>query len=709
MRDARGQIRRCPAPGSSRRPKSVLHAAVVVVLTALAAGRPSLASAQVSPGPLSAAHAELDRNSGCVKCHGKGQDQSAAKCLDCHKEIGALVDQGRGLHAREGKKVECARCHPEHGGRDFALVEWGGRSVDAFDHARAGWALAGKHAKTKCRECHKPAFQKSESFAQAKRKDPSRSWIGLETTCQSCHEDVHRGTLGSDCTRCHGHDAWKPAPGFDHAKTQFVLTGKHIEVACAKCHQADRLQLAKDAAGRPVPLYKPLPHAECSACHTDVHKGSLGPECSRCHTTESFKKIDPNRFDHARTKFPLKGKHAAVQCQKCHDEKSAWGKQPPFATCAGCHTDPHAGQATLAGRAADCGACHNESAFKPATFSVAQHAQSKYPLEGKHQQVKCADCHGRKPAGGTAAVAVQLGKAGVWFRPPSAQCGDCHTDAHGGQLAQRADQGACESCHSVRGFRPSTFDLAKHAATRLPLDGRHAKLQCSACHGPERPGLPPVAAAAVIGRARVLLRFEDVGCVACHRDPHEGRFAVTGERPRKDGCRACHAMEHFQPSSVDAAAHATARFALEGAHRAVPCFACHEDLTLPAGRAAGRIAGASLVAATAQPRKLLFHVDKRNCRDCHRSPHGTQFDARKDGGACDSCHGVEGFRPASRFDHKKQAKFPLEGAHQRVACNRCHPSAPGAEGKDITVYRPIASSCESCHGGKTMPPLRGES
>jgi hypothetical protein len=168
-------------------------------------------------------------------------------------------------------------------------------------------------------------------------------------------------------------------------------------------------------------------------------------------------------------------------------------------------------------------------------------------------------------------------------------------------------------------------------------------------------------------------------------------------------------MERFQPSTVDAAAHATARFPLEGAHRAVPCFACHEELSVPGGKAAARVAGASLVAATAPPRKLPLHIDKRGCRDCHRSPHGAQFDARSDGGPCESCHGVESFKPASRFDHKQHAKFPLEGAHKRVACNRCHPTAPGAEGKDVTVYRPIASNCESCHGGKTMPPLRGAS
>ena len=62
------------------------------------------------------------------------------------------IEQGRGLHAKEGR-VECAECHPEHAGRDFELVDWGVER-DAFDHARAGWVLSGAHAQLKCEQCH---------------------------------------------------------------------------------------------------------------------------------------------------------------------------------------------------------------------------------------------------------------------------------------------------------------------------------------------------------------------------------------------------------------------------------------------------------------------------------------------------------------------------------------------------------------------------
>ena len=41
--------------------------------------------------------------------------------------------------------------------------------------------------------------------------------------------------------------AWKPAPGFDHAKTAWPLTGRHAAVGCERCH-ATRRPDAVDAA-----------------------------------------------------------------------------------------------------------------------------------------------------------------------------------------------------------------------------------------------------------------------------------------------------------------------------------------------------------------------------------------------------------------------------------------------------------------------------
>jgi hypothetical protein len=554
------------------------------------------ARAQVSPGPLAKAHHDLEGNLGCVKCHGKARGDMDRKCLACHEEIAQLISTGHGFHAREGTK-NCATCHPDHGGADFQMVAWPDKTPQKFNHARTGWVLAGKHAAAACEKCHVSSHLDPAIAGKVKKKGEV-AWAGLDTNCRTCHEDFHKGSLGNDCGSCHNVQGWRPANNFNHAKTAYPLTGKHAAVACAACHQAARLNLARDDKGRVKPLYKPLPHDECGVCHNDVHKGAFGTACSRCHNTAAFNKVETASFDHDKTRYPLRGGHAKLACAKCHDEKTAWGKKPAFATCGACHRDAHAGQATLAGKAVDCASCHSVESYKPSTFTVAQHAKTAYPLVGAHARAACRQCHGRTPSGNATQVAALVGTAKVWLHP-----------------------------------------------TR------------------ER-------------------------CIECHVDPHGGRFSPGGERAREQDCLACHTMESFRPSTMDVAAHDKVRFKLAGAHRATPCFACHKELAA---------APAAATASAGTPaRSLPLTMAGQTCRDCHQSPHGTQFDSRKDGDACESCHDNDQFKPAVRFDHAKVKTFALEGAHARVACVKCHPTVTTA-GKKMTLYRPVPAQCESCH------------
>jgi hypothetical protein len=567
-------------------------------------------AAQISPGPLAKPHQQLEGTLRCETCHGGGRkEQMSARCLECHKEIAWLVDRGRGFHAAV-KDQRCASCHPDHAGRDFSLVSWPDGDVNRFDHTRAGWPLDGSHQKTKCLDCHKAAFRVSRAAKLSERRGPDWGWVGLEQTCVTCHEDIHRGRLGT--------------------------------------------------------------------------------ACAECHTTTDFKTIAQGKFNHEKTRYPLRGRHRSVACEKCHDFSG--GKvtsSRAFANCTDCHSDAHAGTATLAGRTVDCASCHVVDDWKPATYTVAQHRNTKYPLEGKHQQVKCADCHVKNPPG---VPATQLGSAGVWMRPASAACRDCHADDHGGQLASRPDRGACGACHGVEGWTPSTFTAARHETLRLKLEGRHAAIRCSACHGPDRKGLPPLPPAQVLGKAGVAFKVKEIECAACHVDPHKGRFATGGSRALGGGCLACHDVRTFRPSTADVDAHAKFSFALEGAHRATACVACHEEF-----KWAGTAKRSSLLLASAGIPELSFRA-KHECAACHDTPHGRQFDARKDQGRCDACHGVDAFAPASKFDHTRDATFSTKGAHENVPCNQCHARDPkGRTPKDL-IYRPVSGKCESCHG-----------
>lgn len=654
------------------------------------------AVAQVSPGPLARPHAPLEGPLQCRKCHGAAKEEMDGKCLACHEGIAWLKERHRGVHGQAGLGA-CASCHPDHAGSDFEMIDWGKDGRERFDHARAGWRLDGKHATLTCDACHRQTFRVSEAAKlEPPPKDASRRLTGLDPACRSCHEekDVHRGALGDDCSRCHVATAWKSVASFDHSKTAYPLLGRHATVPCASCHESPKLSLARDAGGRTIPVYKPLPHAECSDCHADPHEARLGPACASCHGVEDFHRVATGGFQHDRTRFPLKGAHRTVACAACHDPKTAWGKRPAFGACADCHKDPHNGQATIAARRVDCAACHSADAWRPSTYTAAQHAASAYPLEGKHRAVGCAACHVKNPPGVAAAT---LGKAGVLMRPKHARCRDCHAQAHGDQLAARADKGACEPCHTTAGWKPSLFTAAQHRALRLPLDGAHATIACAACHGPKRQGLPPLPDAGKIGAAGVAFALAERECIDCHRDPHAPAVVKASKETPVRSCADCHDARAFIPSTMSADAHQRFGFPLEGGHRAVPCALCHADMKAPPST---RAPGWTLARASQPGRRVVFRQGSGTCADCHRDPHAGQFARREGGGACEICHGVDSFRPASRFDHDRDASFALKGAHARVPCVKCHAPQAAADGSKRTIYKPVPSRCEDCHAGK---------
>ena len=89
---------------------------------------------------------------------------------------------------------------------------------------------------------------------------------------------------------------------FDHDRTRFALLGRHRDVRCEDCHR-DRKY--KDTA------------TECVACHRkdDKHEGQLGTRCDSCHDEQRWSGV---RFDHAKARFPLLGRHLPLRCDACH-------------------------------------------------------------------------------------------------------------------------------------------------------------------------------------------------------------------------------------------------------------------------------------------------------------------------------------------------------------------------------------------------------
>jgi len=118
--------------------------------------------------------------------------------------------------------------------------------------------------------------------------------------------------------------------------------------------------------------------------------------------------------------------------------------------------------------------------------------------------------------------------------------------------------------------------------------------------------------------------------------------------------------------------------------------ACHKELQ-------GRTERSSLIRGGAVSTSLPFADKRRACADCHADPHGGQF-LEVQAGACERCHDVAAFRPASRFDHDRDAAFPLGAAHRSVACERCHLNRSGPDSRQIVTYRGVPKTCRDCHG-----------
>lgn len=587
--------------------------------------------AQLSPGDLTRYHAHLEGVMNCTKCHDLGDKVSNNKCLDCHKELKVRIDQRKGYHvSSEVAGKDCFACHSEHHGRSFEIVRF---DEDAFNHAKTGYTLTGAHLRQDCKACHT-----DEHIASAEIKKKEYTYLGLSTSCTSCHTDVHQNTLSTNCASCHTTDAFKPAPLFDHSKTEFPLKGKHKQVDCRSCHTVTFEN------GALYQRFSGVAHNTCASCHSDPHAGSFGTKCSECHNEESFTSISGSKFNHAQTGFPLRGKHKQVDCRECHqldgnvNASSVFQdfKGKDFNNCALCHNDVHEAKFGV-----DCKQCHTEESFnKLLNAANFNHALTGFELRGKHAGVDCRKCH----------------ESRMTDPLPHMMCMDCHEDFHEGQFAHMGSGNDCASCHTESGFEGSTFTMERHDQSAFPLTGAHLATPCFACHLDENRWV-----------------FNDLGtsCNECHTNVHNG--VLSAEFYPGYDCTTCHTTDRWASVDFD---HTQTDFALQGGHASIQCIACHKQDEQGATR--------KVVALTA--------VDA-NCTSCHSDVHEGQFmlQGQTD---CRKCHDFAAWLP-TQFDHNT-ARFKLEGAHQRLDCKVCHINEE-RDGKAYTIYKLDKLDCIDCH------------
>lgn len=526
----------------------------------------AVAFAQISPGELSAVHADLEGVDKCTSCHTLGRNIGNEKCLACHTDIADRITRRKGFHGGLASR-KCVECHKEHHGRTFSIVRF---DTAGFDHNRAGFVLVGKHARTACAACHRPANVRDERIRGNAARMKAGTYLGLGKECLSCHRDEHGGQFRKPCTACHGQDVWKPLTGFAHDLTRFALTGKHQTVACGKCHRA------QPPGG--IVTYTGMKFASCSSCHADPHAGKFRKPCESCHSTAGWSSGAASHFDHSTTRFLLRGKHAGLPCERCHRGKETGTARfviRQFGKCADCHTDPHRGKFVPGGVTKPCEQCHVESGWKDGQARVFEHAQTRFTLRDAHRAAVCAKCHGNETQSGM--------RSSLARRPVTYACDDCHLDAHQSQFAA-SGKSQCERCHSERAFVPPAFGIAEHERSAFPLNGAHNAVPCVECHKK----------VSLSGKVVRQFRWERTPvCKDCHADPHRGAF----DRFVRQGCADCHTSQRWSEVSFS---HEKTAFRLTGKHVGVACYRCHG----PGGNDAPLV-------------RWRFGGTPQKCVDCH--------------------------------------------------------------------------------------------
>jgi hypothetical protein len=189
--------------------------------------------------PLKGAHLATP----CFACHKKQEKwkfkEIGKGCKDCHENIHKTI-----ITDKYYPEESCESCH--------TVNTW---TEISFDHKKTKFELEGAHIKKTCRECH---------FNKEKSGHANQKFAGLAINCTSCHKDVHEKQFEvdgiTDCVRCHNSDKFKPASKFDHNKTKYPLDGKHINVACIKCH--------KEVTDKEVTyIFYKIKEFKCENCH----------------------------------------------------------------------------------------------------------------------------------------------------------------------------------------------------------------------------------------------------------------------------------------------------------------------------------------------------------------------------------------------------------------------------------------------------------
>lgn len=328
-------------------------------------------------------------------------------CVPCHRS--------EDPHLSQFPRSDCRDCHDANSWDEAPL----------FDHNTARYRLTGLHRDVACSDCHMEARAPSgESYVQYASIPFGK--------CTYCHTDAHDGGMGQKCAECHVTGGWNRINRnsfegqFDHATTDYALEGKHTEVSCTDCHSArsakpEGIQISFVGSTIRSTYAQPIVE-DCVSCHIDYHEAEFeasvgGLNCENCHTLVGWVPTDYDfRRHNEESTYTLTGGHVTTPCASCHEDARpgyGWRYHFPNQECEVCHASDDAHQGQL--EAKTCDVCHTTEAWWMASVD---HNDTRYPLDGAHEDVPCASCHMTER--------TPTGEPFVRYRPVGMECTDCH-------------------------------------------------------------------------------------------------------------------------------------------------------------------------------------------------------------------------------------------------------------------------------------------
>ncbi len=509
---------------------------------------------------------------------------------------------------------DCGDCHGSAG--------WDVLDLSGFNHQDTNFDLEGSHQFQACSACH--SGETLEEKHQFER----------ESSCVSCHLDIHQSVLGDECSQCHGLNSWQVTnQTFDHNLTQFSLLGSHAQLSCQDCHSDT------DPTG-----YAQTP-TDCYACHREEYDLTQAPdhlsagidtECLICHSVQTGG-WQPSTFDHdIHTNYILSGAHRDAQCAQCHTgtfdgtADDCWACHQKDYVLAGTDVYPDAPVHTENVYSQDCAICHNSMV----TWEGGEldHNLTDFPLTGLHETSECAQCHGD----------------GLYELPVT-----------------------CEECHSPNQIAETTYETSEFDHTT-----HNIITECEFCH-------------ITTGWDQHIfehINFSTSTCDQCHlieyQETTEPAHDLVGYI--SSDCESCHSTEEWDPSIFE--------------HQLTsPCMACHtvdyENTTEPDHTLLGYpTSDCEFCHSVNEWDPIIFdHEVSTTCVTCHLLDYQNAVNPvhlSEEGYSenCQECHTDTETWLGASFDHSL-TQFPLTGAHITSECAQCHGDG---------LYE-LPLTCEECH------------